>query len=126
MAFAHGAGLYQTGKAVAGGHVHRSPSLVLSTCALPLVGSGSLFRAVLAVQTDVLHQWKSFLPKCVRRLTPVAGFHVSDLRVGGAKFITRIKAERVMLVRDVSLRRVAVAAVTGTPVLTENFVGYSG
>jgi polygalacturonase len=80
--------------------------------------------SVLAVETDVLYQWKTLLPTYVRRLTPISGLRVSDIRVDKAKAVCSIKAESEMPVRDVSLSRIRVAHVSGAPLTTENVIGF--
>jgi polygalacturonase len=88
------------------------------------VTATSIKGGVLAVETDVLYQWKTLLPTYERRLTPIEGLHVSSITVGEAKFVCLIKAEREAPVRNVSLRGVQVARVSGTPVTTENVEGF--
>lgn len=88
------------------------------------VTATSIKGGVLAVETDVLYQWKNLLPTYERRLTPIEGLHVSDITVGEAKFVCLIKAEREAPVRNVSMRGVTVEKVHGTPVTTENVEGF--
>jgi len=89
------------------------------------VSATTIAGGVLAVETDVLYQWRTLLPTYVRRLTPIEGLFVSDVHVRQAKFIANIKAEREMPVRNVRLDRVQVVTTTGVPVFTENVVGFS-
>ncbi|MCU6454112.1 glycoside hydrolase family 28 protein [Sphingomonas sp. A2-49] len=88
------------------------------------VTATTIAGGVLAVETDVLYQWRTLLPTYVRRLTAIEGLRVSDVTVDRAKFVCRIAAERDMPVRDVRLDRVRVATVTGTPFTTENVTGF--
>lgn len=80
--------------------------------------------AVVAVETDVLYQWKTLTPTYVRRLTAISGIHVRDIRVGRAKAIALVKGERDAPVRDVRVERVRVAEIDGPPVVTENVVAF--
>ncbi|KQU46050.1 polygalacturonase [Sphingomonas sp. Leaf339] len=89
------------------------------------VSATSIAGGVLAVETDVLYQWKTLLPTYVRRLTPIEGLYVSDIDVKAAKFVCRITADRQMPVRDVQLNRVRVGTTTETPIVTENVIGFS-
>ena len=75
---------------------------------------------VLSIDTDVLYQWRTLTPTYDRRLTPIAGIHVSDVRVERAKFVAEIKGAAELPVRDVTLKRVRVTTVTGKPVHGEN------
>jgi len=79
---------------------------------------------VLAVETDVLYQWKTLVPTLERRLTPIEGLHVAGVRVEEAGFICLVKGDAGLPVRDVSLRDVAVRTVRGTPVVTEHLIGF--
>ena len=89
------------------------------------VSAASIAGGVLAVETDVLYQWKTLLPTYVRRLTPIKGLYISDIDVKAAKFVCWITADRQMPVRDVRLDRVRVEKTTETPILTENVIGFS-
>ncbi|RYF21958.1 MAG: glycoside hydrolase family 28 protein [Oxalobacteraceae bacterium] len=86
------------------------------------VSATTIAGGVLAVQTDVLYQWKTLLPTYVRRLTPIEGLYVRDIDVKQAKFVLNITAEREMPVRNVRLDRVKVGTTTGTPVVAENVI----
>ena len=79
---------------------------------------------VLAVETDVLYQWKTLVPTLERRLTPIEGLFVAGLRVEDAGFVCLVKGEAELPVRDVRLRDVAVRTVRGTPVVTEHVQGF--
>jgi hypothetical protein len=79
---------------------------------------------VLAVETDVLYQWKTLVPTLERRLTPIEGLFVAGIRVEDAGFVCLVKGEAERPVRDVHMRDVAVGKVRGTPVATEHVVGF--
>jgi hypothetical protein len=64
------------------------------------------------------------VPTLERRLTPIEGLHVAGIRVDDAGFVCLIKGEAELPVRDVVLRDVAVRTVRGTPVVTENVLGF--
>lgn len=89
------------------------------------VSATTIAGGVLAVETDVLYQWRTLLPTYVRRLTPIQGLYVSDVAVKRAQCVASIKGEREMPVRDVRLNRVTVAMTNETPIVTENVVGFS-
>lgn len=78
---------------------------------------------VLSIETDVLYQWRRLLPTYQRRLTPIEGVHVSDVKVGAAGFRVNITAEREAPVRDVTLTRVAIDGAAGTTL--DNVAGFS-
>ncbi|MFP1132849.1 glycoside hydrolase family 28 protein [Asticcacaulis sp. W401b] len=84
------------------------------------VSATSIKGSVLAVETDVLYQWRTLMPTYVRKLTPIEGLHVSDIDVREAKSIAYLKAEVEMPVRQVELTNVRVATVTGVPLTTKN------
>jgi polygalacturonase len=88
------------------------------------VTATTIAGGVLSVETDVLYQWRTLVPTYERRLTPIEGLHVSNIRVEDAKFMCYIKAEAGMPVKDVTLRDIKVRTVRGTPVFTENVQGF--
>lgn len=79
---------------------------------------------VLAVETDVLYQWKTLVPTYERRLTPIEGLHVGGVRVDDAGFVCLVRGEAELPVRAVTLRDVTVRTVRGTPVVTEHVQGF--
>lgn len=79
---------------------------------------------VLAVETDVLYQWKTLVPTYERRLTPIEGLFVAGIRVDDAGFVCLVKGAADLPVRDVRLRDVAVRTVRGAPVVTEHVLGF--
>ncbi|MDC7682126.1 glycoside hydrolase family 28 protein [Asticcacaulis sp. BYS171W] len=89
------------------------------------VSATKIAGSVVAVETDVLYQWRTLMPTYVRKLTPIEGLHVSGIKVGEAKNLCFIKGEAELPVRNVSLKNVKVDKVTGTPVRTDNVVGLS-
>ncbi|MDG5489754.1 glycoside hydrolase family 28 protein [Sphingomonas sp. BGYR3] len=80
--------------------------------------------SVLAVETDVLYQWRTLLPTYVRRLTPIDGLHVANVRVAEAKSVCTIRGEREQPVRNVSLRNVTVEQLSGPAITTDNVEGF--
>lgn len=90
----------------------------LENVSAEIIGGG-----ILAVETDVLYQWKTLLPTYVRRLTPINGLHVKNVKVGQADYICRIKAEKQAPVRDVSLENIQVRVLKHAPYTFENVVG---
>lgn len=87
------------------------------------VSATELAGGVLAVDTDVLYQWRTLTPTYDRRLTPIEGLHVRDVRVERAKYVCDIRGEAGLPVRDVTLRGVRVRQVTGVPVSARNVRG---
>lgn len=88
------------------------------------VTATTIAGSILAVETDVLYQWRTLLPTYVRRLTPIQGLFVEDVSVGRATSLCSIKAEAEMPVRDVRLRNVNATTVTGQPIVTDNVTGF--
>jgi polygalacturonase len=88
------------------------------------VSATRIAGGVLAVETDVLYQWKTLMPTIERRLTPIQGLHVSGIEVADAGFVCHIAGEAEMPVRDVTLRDIRVRTVQGTPFKTENVQGF--
>jgi polygalacturonase len=88
------------------------------------VSATGIKGGVLAVETDVLYQWKTLVPTYERRLTPIEGLHVSNIRVDDAAYVCLIKGDPGQAVKDVTLRDVRVAKVRGRAVTLENVQGF--
>ncbi|MGV7206900.1 glycoside hydrolase family 28 protein [Oxalobacteraceae bacterium A2-2] len=86
--------------------------------------STSIQGGVLAVETDVLYQWKTLVPTYERRLTPIEGLHVSNVTVNDAGFLCLIKAERELPVRNVTLDNIKVQRTTGPAIITDYVEGF--
>ena len=84
------------------------------------VSATKIEGGILNVETDVLYQWRTLMPTNERRLTPITGLHVSNVRVGEAKFVCQIKGQAEMPVREVTLRELSVQHLRGAPVITEH------
>lgn len=89
------------------------------------VSATEVAGGILSIDTDVLYQWRTLTPTYERRLTPIAGIHVRDVRVAQAKFVAEIKGEAELPVQDVTLHGARAAKVTGTPVHQEHVTGLS-
>jgi len=87
------------------------------------VSATEVAGGVLSVDTDVLYQWRTLTPTYDRRLTPIGGLHVSNVQVERAKFVSEIKGQAELPVRDVTLRHVCVAQISGVPVHSEHAIG---
>jgi len=69
--------------------------------------------SVLDVDTDVLYQWRTLMPTLEKRLTPVEGLFVSEVDVGEAKHVSRLRGDLSLPVRGVTFRRVRVDRLLG-------------
>lgn len=93
------------------------------------VSATNIKGGVLAVETDVLYQWKTLVPTYERKLTPIEGLHVSNIRVDEAEYVCMIKGDPGQVVKDVTLDDVQVKTVRKKAVQLENvqgFVDHSG
>lgn len=77
------------------------------------VKAHKLAGSVLDVDTDVLYQWRTLMPTLEKRLTPVEGLFVSDVEVGEAKHVSRLRGEASLPVRGVGVKRVVVDKLLG-------------
>lgn len=89
------------------------------------VSATKIEGSVLAVETDVLYQWRTLLPTYERRLTSIEGLHISDITVQQAGHVSRILGEAEQPVRNIQLTRVSVAKVTGARTTLQNVTGYA-
>lgn len=88
------------------------------------VSATKIEGGILSVETDVLYQWRTLMPTNERRLTPIAGIHVSNVQVAEAKFVCQVKGQAELPVRDVRLRDLRVHKLRGAPVMIENVEGF--
>jgi polygalacturonase len=84
------------------------------------VSATTIAGSVLAVETDVLYQWRDLLPTYDRRLTAIEGLHVSNVVVEEAKSVCAITAEREAPVRHVTLSGVKAGRITGQAAVLQN------
>lgn len=89
------------------------------------VSATKIAGGALCIETDVLYQWRDLVPTYERRLTPIEGVHLTDVRVGQAGFLCRIQGDAGLPVRDVSLRRVTAGALRDAAVVTRNVVNFT-
>lgn len=75
------------------------------------VTATSIAGGPVCVETDVLYQWRNLVPTYERRLTPIDGLYVSDVRVAEARFVCRIQGDVDLPVRNVTLQGVKVGKV---------------
>lgn len=78
----------------------------------------------LCVETDVLYQWRNLVPTYERRLTPIEGLYVSNVRVAEARFVCRILGDPGMPVKNVALHGVKVDAVRDKALTVNNVEGF--
>lgn len=88
------------------------------------VSATTIKGSILAVETDVLYQWRTLLPTYVRKLTPIEGLHVSNIAVAEAKHLCAISAEAEIPVKNVSLQGVTAQRLTDAPVVIQNVEGF--
>lgn len=88
------------------------------------VSATRITGGILCVETDVLYQWRRLMPTNERRLTPIAGLHVSNVQVAEAQFVCQIKGQAELPVHDVSLRDLRVGTLRGASVLNEHVEGF--
>ncbi|NGZ86190.1 glycoside hydrolase family 28 protein [Duganella aceris] len=88
------------------------------------VSATRIAGGALSVETDVLYQWRDLVPTYERRLTPIEGLHVSNIEIGEAAFVCRIKAEKDMPVKNVSLANIKVTKLLEQAIRTDNVEGF--
>ncbi|MCU4676542.1 glycoside hydrolase family 28 protein [Catenovulum sp. 2E275] len=76
--------------------------------------------APLAVETDVLYQWRNLVPTYEKRLTPIEGLYLENIEVKTAKHLCKIEAQDEMPVKNVELKNVKVEQLLGENVIEKN------
>ncbi|MDI3320994.1 glycoside hydrolase family 28 protein [Pinibacter soli] len=89
------------------------------------IASGKIDLGVLGIETDVLYQWKTLVPTYERRLTPIQGVYLDNIKSKEVKFIVRVLGQAELPVRDVLLKNISVEKVDEKESILENVVGYS-
>ncbi|MFS1704638.1 glycoside hydrolase family 28 protein [Alteromonas sp. AMM-1] len=77
------------------------------------VKADSIGGGILAIDTDVLYQWRHLVPTYERRLTPIEHIHISNVSVNNAAFISQIKGQAELPVDEVYLRNLTVESISG-------------
>lgn len=81
--------------------------------------------AVLAVETDVLYQWRHLVPTYERRLTVIENIDVRNVVADEARSLCAISGAAEMPVHKVSLRDVRARKLLGAPVVNSNIEGFA-
>ena len=84
------------------------------------VNADSIGGGVLAVDTDVLYQWRTLVPTYERRLTAIENIQIADITVNNAAFISQISGQAELPVNGVQLSNLAVSALAGDAFLHEH------
>lgn len=88
------------------------------------VRAGTLKDSVLAIETEVLYQWKQIVKTHETRLTPISNFSIRDVAVDDVNHVTRIDSCAQQPVRGVLLDNVVARRVRGQRHVHEHVVGF--
>lgn len=84
----------------------------------------NLQGGVVAIDTDVLYQWRNLTPTLERKLTPIENIVVSNVRAKNAKYVCSVNASAELPVRNLTLENIKVDSVSGKALATENVVNF--
>jgi len=73
------------------------------------VSSGRIDLGILGIETDVIYQWKNLVPMYERRLTPISGVYLTNVKATDVMFVSRILGEKELPIENVSLKQVSAA-----------------
>jgi hypothetical protein len=79
---------------------------------------------VLGIETDVLYQWRDLVPTFEVRLTPISDVHLSNIKAGNVKFVSRIQGQPDMPVKNISMSGISVGEVKDRDYLNQNVEGF--
>ncbi|KDN55737.1 glycoside hydrolase family 28 protein [Flavobacterium seoulense] len=68
---------------------------------------------ILGIETDVLYQWKNLVPTVERRLTPISDVYLTNVQAKNVQFISRIKGEKELPIKNINLKNVAAESISG-------------
>ncbi len=86
--------------------------------------SGNISHGVLGIETDVLYQWRDLVPTVERRLTPISDIYLTNIQVGNVQFISRIKGQKELPVKNVLLKDVQADTVILEKYIHENVIDF--
>ncbi|MCP8898274.1 glycoside hydrolase family 28 protein [Gilvimarinus xylanilyticus] len=66
----------------------------------------ALEGGALSIATDVLYQWRDLVPTYERRLTPIEGITLENIRIEQARYLCKINGQQALPVKDVTLNNV--------------------
>lgn len=84
----------------------------------------NLKGGVVAIDTDVLYQWRSLTPTLERKLTPIDTIVVSNVSAKSANYICQVNATAELPVQNLKLKNIKVDSVMGTALATENVIDF--
>ena len=84
------------------------------------VNADTIGGGVLAIDTDVLYQWRTLVPTYERRLTAIENIQIADITVNNAAFISQISGQAELPVNGVQLSNITVSALSGDAFLHEH------
>jgi len=88
------------------------------------ISAGSIENGVLGIETDVMYQWRDLVPTIERKLTPIQGIHLSNLKVSKVQFISRILGQKELPVKNVFLKNITADTITNQKHIHENVVNF--
>ncbi|MEA5458212.1 glycoside hydrolase family 28 protein [Arcicella sp. LKC2W] len=88
------------------------------------ITSGKIDLGILGIETDVLYQWRNLVPTYERRLTPIQGIYLKNLKATKVKFISRILGQKELVVNNISLKNVVADSVFEKKHIHENVVNF--
>ena len=87
------------------------------------ITSGRIELGVLGIETDVLYQWRNLVRTVERKLTPIGGIYLSNIRAGNVRFISRIEGNEELPVEDIHFYNVKADEVRDREFIHSNVVG---
>lgn len=84
------------------------------------VSSGRIDLGILGIETDVIYQWKDLVPMYERRLTPISGVYLTNVKATDVKFVSRILGEKELPIENVQLKQVSALNIRDKEHIHEN------
>lgn len=88
------------------------------------ITADNLQGGVVAIDTDVLYQWRNLTPTLERKLTTIENIMVSNVRAKSASYVCSVNATAELPVRNLTLENIKVDSVSGKALATENVVNF--
>ncbi len=81
-------------------------------------------KGILGIETDVLYQWRDIVPTYESKLTPISNISLENVHAKDVKFISRIKAQEELPVKNVMFVNVNSDHVAVDKFINENVVNF--
>jgi len=89
------------------------------------IEAGKIDLGILGIETDVLYQWRDLVPTVERRLTPIKGIYLTNVKATNVKFLSRILGQKELPVENIKLKNVKADNISEKDHIHENVKSFN-